>query len=120
MSPQRFNGSFTQQEPIAEDAIKAAVAVLRSGRLHRYNLDPGETGETALLEREYANWQGARYCLACASGGQAMQIALRAAGIAHGEPVLTNAFTLAPVPGAIAAVGARPVLVEITEDFVLD
>ncbi|WHZ13106.1 MAG: Aminotransferase, DegT/DnrJ/EryC1/StrS family [Burkholderiaceae bacterium] len=120
MNPRRFNGSFTQQEPIAEDAIEAAVAVLRSGRLHRYNLDPDETGETALLEREYADWQGARYCLACASGGQAMQIALRAAGVAHGEPVLTNAFTLAPVPGAIAAVGARPVLVEITKDLVLD
>jgi dTDP-4-amino-4,6-dideoxygalactose transaminase len=49
-----------------------------------------------------------------------MATALRAAGVAAGEPVLSNAFTLAPVPGAIAAVGARPVLVEATEDLTID
>lgn len=37
-----------------------------------------------------------------------------------GDAVLTNAFTLAPVPGAIAAVGARPVFVEVTERLVID
>ncbi|MCU0910750.1 MAG: DegT/DnrJ/EryC1/StrS family aminotransferase [Rhodobacteraceae bacterium] len=115
-----FTGSFTQQEPIPEEGIGAALEVLRSGRLHRYNTAPGEEPEAAALEREYAAWQGADYCLAVASGGQAMQIALRAAGVGSGEPVLTNAFTLAPVPGAIAAVGARAVLVEITDDLVLD
>jgi dTDP-4-amino-4,6-dideoxygalactose transaminase len=115
-----FTGSFTQQEPIPEDAIAAAVEVLRSGRLHRYNIAPGEESQAAALEREFARWQGSEYCLACASGGTAMQIALRAAGIGPGDAVLTNAFTLAPVPGAIAAIGARPVLCEITEDLVLD
>jgi dTDP-4-amino-4,6-dideoxygalactose transaminase len=116
----RFAGSFTQQEPIPEDAVAAALAVLQGGRLHRYNAAPGEVPEAAALERDYAAWQGARYCLALASGGQAMQIALRAAGVAPGDRVLTNAFTLAPVPGAIAAVAATAVLVEITEDLVID
>ncbi len=88
------------------------MAVLQSGRLHRYNLAPGERGEVALLEAEYRDWQGSDYCLAVTSGGQAIQIALRASGVAEGDAVLTNAFTLAPVPGAIAAVGGRPVLVE--------
>ncbi len=37
-----------------------------------------------------------------------------------GDPVLTNAFTLAPVPGAIASVGARPVYVGVTEGLVID
>ncbi len=115
-----FRGSFTQQEPIPEAGIAAALEVMRSGRLHRYNTAPGEEAEAAKLERDYATWQGARYCLALASGGQAMQIALRAAGVRPGDRVLTNAFTLAPVPGAIAAVGAEAVLVEITEDLVLD
>ncbi|MES2970099.1 MAG: aminotransferase class I/II-fold pyridoxal phosphate-dependent enzyme [Pseudomonadota bacterium] len=115
-----FTASFTQQLPIPEAGIEAAVAVMRSGRLHRYNAAPGEETHTEALEREYAAWQGARYCLAVASGGQAMQIALRAAGVAPGDAVLTNAFTLAPVPGAIAAVGGRPVLVEITDDLVID
>ena len=120
MARPRFTGSFTQQLPIPEAGIEAATAVLRSGRLHRYNIAPGEDPEVVALEREYAAWQGARYCLAVASGGQAMQIALRAAGVRSGDKVLTNAFTLAPVPGAIAAVGAEAVLVEITGNLVID
>ena len=34
--------------------------------------------------------------------------------------MLSNAFTLAPVPGAIASVGAVPVFVEVTEDLTID
>ena len=117
---ERFEGSFTQQEPIPEDGIAAALAVLRHGRLHRYNTQGDEVAEAALLEEEFAAFVGARYCVAVASGGYALGCALRAAGLQAGEPVLTNAFTLAPVPGAIAAAGGRPVFVEITEDLVLD
>jgi len=116
----RFTGNFTQQEPIPEDAIEAAVAVMRSGRLHRYNVAEGEAGETALLEREFADFTGAKYCLAVASGGYALACALRAVGVGPGDRVLTNGFTLAPVPGAIASVGAQPVLVEVTPDLVID
>ena len=117
---ERFDGSFTQQEPIPEDGIAAAVEVMRHGRLHRYNTAPGEVAETVLLEQEFAALTGAKYCLAVASGGYAMGCALRALGVQAGEAVLTNAFTLAPVPGAIAAMGARPVFVEITDNLVLD
>ncbi|WP_430463920.1 DegT/DnrJ/EryC1/StrS family aminotransferase [Tabrizicola sp.] len=120
MSDERFTGSFTQQEPIPEAGIEAALAVLRHGRLHRYNTAPGEIAETALLEEEFAAFTGAKYCLAVASGGYAMGCALRAMGLQPGEPVLSNAFTLAPVPGAIAAAGGRPVFVEVTEDLTLD
>ncbi|MBL3567092.1 DegT/DnrJ/EryC1/StrS family aminotransferase, partial [Rhodovulum sulfidophilum] len=116
----RFSRSFTQQEPLSEAAIEAAVAVLRHGRLHRYNLTEGEAGEVALLEEAFAAFTGARFALAVASGGYALATALRALQVAPGEPVLTNAFTLAPVPGAIASLGARPVLVEVTPDLVID
>jgi len=115
-----FSGSFTQQAKLPESAIAAAVDVLSHGRLHRYNTLGAEQSETELLEHEFAQWQGAKYCLACASGGQAMQISLRAAGVVQGDKVLTNGFTLAPVPGAIAAVGGVPVLVEVTHDLVID
>ncbi|MEM1164042.1 MAG: DegT/DnrJ/EryC1/StrS family aminotransferase [Pseudomonadota bacterium] len=118
--PDAFTKPFTQQEPMPEAAIEAAVAVLRTGRLHRYNVAEGETSETALLEQEFAACLGVPYCLATASGGTAMQIALAACGVSPGDAVLTNAFTLSPVPGAIHAVGARPVLVETTEDLVID
>ncbi|UWQ48516.1 DegT/DnrJ/EryC1/StrS family aminotransferase [Leisingera caerulea] len=115
-----FSGSFTQQEPIPEDAIEAALAVLRSGRLHRYNVAEGEAGETALLEQEFAAQTGAKYCLAVASGGYALATSLRAVGVQPGDKVLTNAFTLAPVPGSIASVGAKPVFVEVTEGLTID
>ncbi|WP_339693555.1 DegT/DnrJ/EryC1/StrS family aminotransferase [Celeribacter baekdonensis] len=120
MTSEVFTGNFTQQEPIPEAAIAAAVAVMRSGRLHRYNTLPGEKGEVALLEEEFAALTGANYCLAVASGGYALGCALRALEVQPGEPVLTNAFTLAPVPGAIASVGARPVFVGVSEGLVID
>ncbi|MES0861795.1 aminotransferase class I/II-fold pyridoxal phosphate-dependent enzyme [Ruegeria sp. SCPT10] len=115
-----FTGSFTQQEPIPDEAIEAALAVLRHGRLHRYNVAPGELGETALLEQEFAAQMGAKYCLAVSSGGYALATALRAVGVQPGDPVLTNAFTLAPVPGSIASVGAKPVFVGVSENLTID
>jgi len=115
-----FTGSFTQQEPIPQAGIDAALAVLQSGRLHRYNVADGEAGETALLEQEFAASVDARYCLAVASGGYAMATALRACGVTPGTPVLSNAFTLAPVPGAIAAVGGVPVFVGVTPELTID
>ena len=115
-----FTGSFTQQEPIPEEGIAAANAVMQHGRLHRYNTSGDEIAETALLEEEFAASTGAKYCLAVASGGYAMTTALRASGVRHGDKVLTNAFTLAPVPGAIAAVGGVPEVVGVTEDLVID
>ncbi|WP_039020181.1 DegT/DnrJ/EryC1/StrS family aminotransferase [Halocynthiibacter namhaensis] len=115
-----FTGNFTQQEPISDEAIEAAVSVMRSGRLHRYNVGEGEAGEVALLEQEFATYMGSKFCLAVSSGGYAIATALRALGVAPGEPVLTNAFTLAPVPGAIASTGGVPVFVGVTEGLVID
>ena len=119
MTP-RFQGNFTQQLPIPEEGIERAVAVMRSGRLHRYNVIDDEVPETVQLENEFAAYMGARFCLACTSGGYALQTALRAYGISPGEPVLTNGFTLSPVPGAIEAAGGKAVLVEVTEGLVID
>lgn len=120
VAPEVFTGSFTQQEPIPDEGIAAALAVLQHGRLHRYNVAPGEIAEAALLEEEFAAVTGAKYCLAVTSGGYALGCALRAVGVKAGDLVLTNAFTLAPVPGAIAALGAVPLFVEVTDDLTID
>ena len=120
MAIKAFTRPFTQQEPISQEAIDAATEVLKSGRLHRYNTIENELSETALLEEEYATYQQTKYCLACASGGYAMSVALKAAGLKLGESVLTNTFTLAPVPGSISNAGGSPIFVEITKDLVLD
>ena len=112
-----FTKSFTQQEPIPDKGIERAVELMRSGRLHRYNVDEGEVSEVSMLESEYASYQGSQYCLACASGGYAIHIALRSAGIQAGDLILTNAYTLAPVPGAIHNAGGIPILVEIDQHY---
>jgi dTDP-4-amino-4,6-dideoxygalactose transaminase len=54
------------------------------------------------------------------SCGSTMFVALKAAGVRPGDRVLTNCFTLAPVPGAIAHAQAEPVLVDVTDDFLID
>jgi dTDP-4-amino-4,6-dideoxygalactose transaminase len=116
----KFTGSFIQQSELPKAAFEKAHEVLSSARLHRYGSLPDTLSESAQLEIAYAKYQGAEYCLACTSGGQALQIALRAAGVKHGDKVLTNGFTLAPVPGSIQAVGGKVTLVEINEDLVID
>lgn len=116
----RFEKAFTQQEPLPQQAIERATEVLQTGRLHRYNTAQGETAEASLLEAEYSAYQGAKFCLAVTSGGQAMQIALRATGVVPGTKVLANAYTLAPVPGALHAAGAEVIFVEIDENWHTD
>ena len=119
-TPTTFSKSFLQPEPLPEAAVEAAVRSMRSGRLHRYDAAADDPGETAMLELEFARYQGSRYCLACASGGYALHIALLSAGVARGDTVLVNGFTLAPVPGAIHNAGARTVLVEINDNLTID
>ena len=120
MTTSKFTKPFTQQEPVDEATIERVVEILRSGRLHRYNTVEGDVSEAALLEKEYADYQGTDYCLACSSGGYALAVALRSVGLKPGDKVLANAYTLAPVPGAIHNAGGIPVFVEIDEDWHID
>lgn len=115
-----FEKPFTQQEAIPDEGINRAVEILKTGRLHRYNLVEGEDSEASLLEKEYAAYQDADFCLACTSGGYAIALGLRVVGVKPGDKVLANAYTLAPVPGAIHNVGATPVLIEIDENYHID
>ena len=115
-----FTKPFTQQEAIPDAGIQQAIEILKHGRLHRYNVAAGEASEVSLLEQEYASWQGSRYCIATASGGQAIQLGLRVCGVKPDDKVLAHAYTLAPVPGAIHGIGALPVLVEIDTDYHID
>lgn len=115
-----FTKDFTQQEPISEEAIQTATEILRSGKLHRYNVSAGEQGQAALLEEEFAAYMNKKYCLSCASCGSAMYLALKSAGVQPGDKILCNAYTLAPVPGAIENAGGVIELVEITAEYTVD
>lgn len=91
----------------AEAAIDAAVRrVLHSGH---YILGP----ETEAFEREFAAWLGAAGAAGVANGTDALELALRAAGIGPGDKVVTVANTVSATASAIAATGALPLYVEI-------
>ena len=116
----KFTKEFTRQEPVPEAGIKRALELMKSGRLHRYNTAAGEVSEVSLLEKEYADYVGARYCLGLSSCGSSIYVALKSVGVIPGDKVLCNAFTLAPVPGAVENAGAVPVFVEITDAYLTD
>ncbi|MEO3475733.1 DegT/DnrJ/EryC1/StrS family aminotransferase [Roseomonas sp. CAU 1739] len=106
--------------PVPEEAIAAAQALLQGGWLHRYGETLGDASDAALLEEEFATLLGARYCIGVNSCGSALFLALYGSGVRAGDKVLMNGFTLAPVPGAIAHLGAEPVIVEVTDELVID
>ena len=111
---------LTAQEPIPPAGVRAALALLESGKLHRYGEASTVAPEASLLEAEFARSLGARYAVAMNSCGSTMFVALKALGVRPGDVVLSNCFTLAPVPGAVEHAGATLRLVDITDDLTID
>jgi len=69
--------------------------------------------EIAELEQTLAARTGSRFCVGCASGTDALLIALMALGVRRGDEVVTTPFTFVATAETIALLGARPVFVDI-------
>ncbi|QZI71850.1 DegT/DnrJ/EryC1/StrS family aminotransferase [Pseudomonas protegens] len=96
----------TQQARL-KDKIDAGIArVLSHGQ---YILGP----EVAELEERLARYAGAKYCISCANGTDALQIALMALGIGPGDEVITPGFTYIATAETVALLGAKPIYVDI-------
>ncbi|MBA2335065.1 MAG: DegT/DnrJ/EryC1/StrS family aminotransferase [Blastocatellia bacterium] len=90
-----------------EKSIRSAIdRVLQSGH---YILGP----EVDAFEREFAEYLGGGHVIGVANGTDALELALRAAGVRPGDLVATVANTVSATVAAIQQAGARPVFVEI-------
>lgn len=69
--------------------------------------------EVAELEDKLAAYVGAKYCITCANGTDALQIAQMALGIGAGDEVITPGFTYIATAETVAILGAKPVYVDI-------
>lgn len=103
-----------QYAAIQEELEAAVLRVLRSGQ---YVLGP----DCRALEKELAAYTCCRHAVACASGSDALLLALMAIGIRPGDEVLLPSFTFFATAGSVARLGAVPVFVDIEpESFGMD
>ena len=73
------------------------------------------------LEYNLQQYTQAKYCISCANGTDALQIAMMAIGIGAGDEVITTPFTFISTAETVALIGAKSVFVDIEEDsFLID
>ncbi|MFN0158900.1 MAG: DegT/DnrJ/EryC1/StrS family aminotransferase [Bacteroidota bacterium] len=96
-------GQYRKIKPEVDAAIHS---VLDSGQFI-LGKDVGE------FECQVAGYLGVGYALGCASGTDALQIAMMALGIGQGDEVITTPFSFVATTETIALLGAKPVYVDI-------
>lgn len=72
------------------------------------------------FEQRIAGLTGSKHCVGVGSGTDALFLSLKAAGIGEGDEVITTPYTFYATIGAIVTAGARPVFVDIREDYNID
>lgn len=104
--------------------LKAQYRALKAdidARIHKV-LDHGQYilgPEVAEMEGKLAAYVGAKHCISCASGTEALLMSLMALGIGRGDEVITTPFTFAATVEMIVLAGATPVYVDIERDTCL-
>ena len=98
-----------QYGTIKENVVDRINNVLEHGR---FIMGP----EVAELEAKLAGYSGVKHCISCASGTDALLLALMAYGVGPGDAIFTTPFTFIATAEVIAHLGATPVFVDIDSD----
>ena len=69
------------------------------------------------FEKELAKYVGVKYCLATNNGTDALILSLKALGIKEGDEIITPANSFYATSGAIVAVGAKPIMCDVDENY---
>lgn len=107
-------GSKTRTCPLApwpvfsDDETAAVTQVLRSGKVNYWT---GEEGRQ--FEREFADYCNTRYAIALANGSVALELALLALGIGHGDEVIVTPRSFIASASCVVLCGAKPVFVDV-------
>ncbi|KFF60159.1 erythromycin biosynthesis sensory transduction protein eryC1 [Cryobacterium sp. MLB-32] len=75
--------------------------------------------QVAAFEREYAEFIGVGYCVGVGNGTDAVELALRAAGVLPGDEVIIPVNTFIATAEAVSRIGAVPVFVDVDPDYLL-
>ena len=102
----QFIDLVAQQDRIKNKLNANIQKVLNHGQ---YILGP----EVHELEEKLSEYTGAKYCITCANGTDALQIAQMAFGVGPGDEVITPGFTYIATAETVAVLGARPIYVDI-------
>lgn len=82
--------------------------------LHQANFISGN--QIAELEEDLARYVGVKYCITCANGTDALQLALMAWGIGQNDAVFVPDFTFFSSGEVVPCVGATPIFVDVEKD----
>ena len=107
-------------DPIPVEGQEAALELMKTGRLYRYNIAPGEESVVSMCEEEISAYTGHKYCVGLNSCGSAIMLMMKTTGVKDGAKVMSNAFTFGAVPSAIEHAGGKAVYVESNKDHVIN
>lgn len=110
----QFRDIKKQYQVLKSDIDKAILDVAASGT---YIMGP----QVKELERQLAGYVGTKHCISCASGTDALTLALKAFGVKRGDAVFVPDFTFFSSAEAVSLEGATPVFVDVDrETFNID
>ncbi|HEY0806889.1 MAG TPA: DegT/DnrJ/EryC1/StrS family aminotransferase, partial [Pseudonocardiaceae bacterium] len=105
--------AWPQPAPGAADAL---TAVLYSGRWAITSPYNGSTTNERTFTTQFADYLGAKYCVATANGTGALMVALEACGVGAGDEVIVPAISWIASASTILGVNAVPVFVDVDPD----